>query len=358
MGGVDAVVVSAGANTAGLGGPDTYGQSYGYDLTGNRTKEVDHHDVTGDTAKDVTHTRTYPAAGQPHPHAAQSMTSGSPATGTSTETFASEVLTDNGKQFTGRHNKPEPVEVLFERVCRENGITARRTKPRSPTTTGKAERFHKTLREELLDQVAPFASQEAAQQAIDEWVAAYNRQRPHQSLDMAVPATLFRPNGPARTARRGRLGRGDGPGRPAQHPPHPRRPPRRDGLISLKGEEYQVSNSFAGRRITLRLDGHLMHAIADETLIGTWPCSVSRDQLSPLRGARAASGCLPGPALPAGAMRVQRRGSDSGRIMVTSQRLKLGKKNASRLVTVIIEDTHFRILDRAWSRRGYGVRGR
>jgi transposase InsO family protein len=37
----------------------------------------------------------------------------------------SEVLTDNGKQFTGRFTKPRPAEVLFERVCRENGITAR-----------------------------------------------------------------------------------------------------------------------------------------------------------------------------------------------------------------------------------------
>jgi transposase InsO family protein len=27
--------------------------------------------------------------------------------------------------------------VLFERICRENGITQRLTKPRSPTTTGK-----------------------------------------------------------------------------------------------------------------------------------------------------------------------------------------------------------------------------
>jgi hypothetical protein len=25
----------------------------------------------------------------------------------------SEVLTDNGKQFTGRHTRPQPVEVLF-----------------------------------------------------------------------------------------------------------------------------------------------------------------------------------------------------------------------------------------------------
>lgn len=46
-----------------------------------------------------------------------------------------EVLTDNGKQFTGRFG-PGQGEVLFERICRENGITARLTKPRSPTTTG------------------------------------------------------------------------------------------------------------------------------------------------------------------------------------------------------------------------------
>ncbi len=37
----------------------------------------------------------------------------------------SEVLTDNGKQFTGRFIKPRPAEVLFERVCRENGIITR-----------------------------------------------------------------------------------------------------------------------------------------------------------------------------------------------------------------------------------------
>jgi transposase InsO family protein len=52
----------------------------------------------------------------------------------------SEVLTDNGKQFTGRFTKPRPAEVLFERICREHGITALLTKPSSPTTTGKIER--------------------------------------------------------------------------------------------------------------------------------------------------------------------------------------------------------------------------
>ena len=49
-----------------------------------------------------------------------------------------EVLTDNGKQFTGRFGKPRPAEVLFERICRKNGIRQLLTRPYSPTTTGKS----------------------------------------------------------------------------------------------------------------------------------------------------------------------------------------------------------------------------
>jgi transposase InsO family protein len=48
-----------------------------------------------------------------------------------------EVLTDNGKQFTGRFGKPRPAEVLFERICRKNGIRQLLTKPYSPTTTAR-----------------------------------------------------------------------------------------------------------------------------------------------------------------------------------------------------------------------------
>jgi transposase InsO family protein len=55
-----------------------------------------------------------------------------------------QVLTDNGKVFTGRFG-PAKGEVLFDRICRENGIRHLLTAPRSPTTTGKVERFHKTV---------------------------------------------------------------------------------------------------------------------------------------------------------------------------------------------------------------------
>src|SRR5579863_5331669 len=92
-----------------------------------------------------------------------------------------EVLTDNGKQFTGRFTKPRPAEVLFERVCREHGITAKLTRPYSPTTTGKVERWHQTLRRELLDVSGPFADLPSAQAAITAWVHAYNHARPHQA---------------------------------------------------------------------------------------------------------------------------------------------------------------------------------
>jgi hypothetical protein len=84
--------------------------------------------------------------------------------------------------------------VLFERICRRNGIRPRLTKPYSPTTTGKVERWHQSLQNELLNDAGPFTSLEEAQAAVDEWREEYNHRRPHQSLDMACPAERFRPS--------------------------------------------------------------------------------------------------------------------------------------------------------------------
>ena len=98
-----------------------------------------------------------------------------------------EILTDNGKQFTDRFGKGG--EVLFDKICRQNAITHRLTQPASPTTTGKIERFHLTLRRELLDGHQLFESVEAAQAAVDGFVEQYNADRPHQGLDPDRPVT-------------------------------------------------------------------------------------------------------------------------------------------------------------------------
>jgi transposase InsO family protein len=100
-----------------------------------------------------------------------------------------QILTDNGKVFTGKYATP-PVEVLFDRICRENGVEHLLTQPRSPTTTGKIERFHRTLRAEF-DTSQTFTNLGTAQGALDEWVGYYNTGRPHQALNDATPAEKF-----------------------------------------------------------------------------------------------------------------------------------------------------------------------
>ena len=100
------------------------------------------------------------------------------------------VLTDNAKVFTGRFG-PSTGEVLFDRICRENGIRHLLTAPRSPTTTGKVERFHETLRREFLTGKV-FASIDDAQTQVDSWVCHYNYRRRHQGIGDVVPWERFR----------------------------------------------------------------------------------------------------------------------------------------------------------------------
>jgi hypothetical protein len=100
-----------------------------------------------------------------------------------------EVLTDNGRQFTGRFHTHD-VEVMFDRICRENGISHRLTAPYSPTTTGKIERFHRSLRTEFLFERV-FDSLAHAQSELDAWVNDYNHNRPHQGIGGLTPAERF-----------------------------------------------------------------------------------------------------------------------------------------------------------------------
>jgi transposase InsO family protein len=111
-----------------------------------------------------------------------------------------EILTDNGKVFTGRFAARD-VEVLFDRICRENGIDHLLTAPRRPQTTGKIERFHRTLRSEFLTGRI-FGSLAEAQAELDRWVGSYNAERPHSALDMATPGQPVRPGRAGTTGRR------------------------------------------------------------------------------------------------------------------------------------------------------------
>ena len=81
-------------------------------------------------------------------------------------------------------------------MCRENGIEHLTTQPRSPTTTGKVERFHRAIRTEFRTD-REFPDLAHAQAELDDWVVDYNTRRPHQALDMATPSERFEQSVPA-----------------------------------------------------------------------------------------------------------------------------------------------------------------
>jgi len=188
----------------------------------------------------------------------------------------SEILTDNGKQFTGRFNRP-PVEVLFDRICRENGIEHALTKPRSPTTTGKIERFHRSLREELLTGQV-FENPAAAQAALDAWVEHYNTQRPHQGIAMATPHERFwrREQPPGATAELVL----DASALTASSPEVVGQERREgetwvarrvgaNGVICVSWQQFSVGKHHAGARVDVHVGPELLHVYLADTLIKT-----------------------------------------------------------------------------------------
>jgi len=176
-----------------------------------------------------------------------------------------QILTDNGKVFTGRFNHP-PVEVLFDAICRENGIEHLLTQPRSPTTTGKIERFHRSLRAEFLADAKPFTNLKVAQQALDEWVDDYNQRRPHQSLNMDTPAARFS-SAPALSPAGVSAPAVVGPDRSGGD--WVSRRVCANGVVSVSWQQVSVGRHYAGDRCDVHVDGDLLRFWIGDDLVKT-----------------------------------------------------------------------------------------
>jgi transposase InsO family protein len=73
------------------------------------------------------------------------------------------------------------------------GINVIYARPHHPQTKGKNERFHRTLKAEVLS-MTTFRTTRDLQKAFDRWRHVYNTERPHQSLDYDVPVNRYRPS--------------------------------------------------------------------------------------------------------------------------------------------------------------------
>jgi hypothetical protein len=166
--------------------------------------------------------------------------------------------------------------VLFDRICRENGIDHLLTAPRSPTTTGKIERFHRTLRSEFLTGRV-FADMGSAQAELDAWVRSYNTERPHQGIGMATPASRFTP-ATGRTADTSAMGTE----RSGQD--WISRKVAVTGIISVAWQQINCGRHRAGHRVDVHLDGPTMQVWDGDELLKT----VLRDNHKEVRKKHAA----------------------------------------------------------------------
>lgn len=240
-----------------------------------------------------------------------------------------EILTDNGKVFTARFGKG-PGPVLFDRICADNGISHLLTSPHSPTTTGKVERFHKTLRAEWLrDHDYQFATLAEAQASLDAWVDHYNTERPHQSLGMVAPVERF-----CLAASRPVVDVADDnapPVRPSRVPGITRWVDQR-GAISLGGFGYRVGPTFAGEAVEVICHGGLVKIVHRGVLVATHAQRQRRQgQPAPARAPRI-SRARP----PTTGLRVLRMADRSGNISFAGANYRAGRAWARRSIEVCI----------------------
>jgi len=98
------------------------------------------------------------------------------------------MLMDNGSPWGSR----EHVSGLAVWLMRL-GIRVIHARPAHPQTLGKDERFHRTLKHEVLRRQS-LTSLPECQCHFDRWRSVYNFERPHESLEMEVPASRYRPS--------------------------------------------------------------------------------------------------------------------------------------------------------------------
>jgi transposase InsO family protein len=99
------------------------------------------------------------------------------------------IRTDNGPPFASTALATlTRLSVLWLRL----GIELERIEPGHPEQNGRHERMHRTLKQETTRPAADNLLQQ--QGRFDDFVAEFNRERPHEALDMKRPADFFLPS--------------------------------------------------------------------------------------------------------------------------------------------------------------------
>jgi hypothetical protein len=150
------------------------------------------------------------------------------------------ILADNGPPW-GAPGFYEPGYTALGVWLMLLGIELWHGRPRHPQTQGKEERFHRTLLCDVI-QHRQFRDLEECQRAFDAWRPIYNSERPHQALDMDVPANRYAPsprNFPEKIPQ-------------PEYDQLPISKVSRDGYIRFNKQRFKMSMAFAGHNVAFR----------------------------------------------------------------------------------------------------------
>jgi transposase InsO family protein len=102
------------------------------------------------------------------------------------------INADNGAPWGSPAKHEHGISVLTIWLIRL-GIRISHSRPGHPQTNGKEERFHRTLKADVL-QGRHFADLQDTQAAFDQWRQIYNHERPHEGIGMETPVTRYQPS--------------------------------------------------------------------------------------------------------------------------------------------------------------------
>ena len=149
------------------------------------------------------------------------------------------ITCDNGSPWgSGGRSYYTALGVWLMRL----GVGISHSRPHHPQTQGKDERFHRTLKAEVL-QYRQGTTLADWQLHFDRWRVIYNTERPHEALSMAVPASRYQPSHRRYPEQLPAIEYG---------PSDIVRKVRYYGHIKYAGQEYHVGKAFYGLHVALR----------------------------------------------------------------------------------------------------------
>ena len=148
------------------------------------------------------------------------------------------ILSDNGPPWGDNANGYTPYEVWMMQL----GILPIHGRPLHPQTQGKEERFHRTLKEDVLKRCA-LADLLQAQTVFDAYRAEFNQERPHAALGYDVPDRHYTPSPRPLPGSWGE---------PEYDAGLTLRRVNSKGYLSIQGRRYYLSEAMIGKYVELR----------------------------------------------------------------------------------------------------------